>query len=149
MSPVTRRLLEIEGVNEVLQLGVRSLSSEEVEFLRGEPRVTTWFVEDFHSGDWIEELSRRLLGKSVYTTIDVDCLDPSLMPATGTPEPDGLKFHHLERILRVVAQDSRPVAFDCVELAPIKGQHAPNFIAAKLVYRTMTLLLAKTIANLL
>jgi agmatinase len=83
-------------------------------------------------------------GRSVFLTVDVDCFDAALMPATGTPEPDGLLWHEVVDIARTVATESaRVLAFDVMELAPIPGLHAPDYLAAKLTYKVMSLIMAQ------
>ncbi len=140
-ASVSRRLIEMERVERVIQLGIRSLCSEEAEVIRSEPKVRTWFTEDVQAGRHLPEFQELVRGKTVYLTIDVDGFDPSLIPATGTPEPDGLSFRQGEEIVRILGREANVVAFDCVELAPIPGLHASDFVVAKLVYRTMSLLL--------
>jgi len=142
---VARRLLELDRVEEILQLGIRSLCTEEAEVIKTEPRVRTWFVEDVHAGNFEAELRERVRGRNIYLTVDVDGFDPTLIPATGTPEPDGLSYRQGEAILRILSQEANLVAFDCVELAPIPGHHASDFVVAKLVYRLMNLFLKDTI----
>ena len=83
-----------------------------------------------------------LLGDEVYVTIDLDAFDPSILPATGTPEPGGLDWYQVTGILRRVASRRRVVGFDVVELAPGPGQHASAFTAAKLVYRLLAMISA-------
>jgi agmatinase len=83
---------------------------------------------------WMDEVAGLLTGE-VYVTIDLDAFDPSLIPATGTPEPGGLEWYPVNRLLRRVVRASRVVGFDVVELLPAEGQHASAFAAAKLVYR--------------
>jgi hypothetical protein len=75
------------------------------------------------------------LTEDVYLTIDVDCFDPSLVPSTGTPEPGGLQWYPVLKLLRQVFRERNVVACDVVELAPIPGLHAPDFLVAKLVYK--------------
>lgn len=136
---IARRLLEDERVEQMLQLGIRSVCTEEVAFARAHPdRVRVWYAEEVHAGQWREELIARLLGRRVYLTIDVDGLDPAIVPATGTPEPDGLTWPETLDILRTVAQAASIVGLDCVELAPHEGQHAADFAVAKLLYKTIT-----------
>jgi len=136
---VARRLLETPGVEQVLQLGVRSVCPEEVEYARAHPdRVRVWYAEEVHAGDWSEELTARLVGRTVYLTIDVDGLDPSVIPATGTPEPDGLTWTEALDVLRTVARVGTVVGMDCVELAPVPGLHAAEFAAAKLTYKAIS-----------
>lgn len=145
---VTRRLLELDQVSEILQLGVRSLCTEEAEVIKTEPRLRTWFTEQVHSGEFEEELRQRVRGKNLYLTVDVDGFDPSLIPATGTPEPFGLTYPQGEAIFKLLAEEANLVAFDCVELAPIPGHHSSDFVVAKLVYRLMNIFLHQQISEL-
>lgn len=141
---MARRLLEHPGVEQMLQLGIRSISSEEVSFARANSsRVQIWYAEDVHAGDWRGPLVDRLAGRRVYLTIDVDGLDPSIVLATGTPEPNGLTWSETLEIIRTVAQVAEVVAFDCVELAPVPGLHASEYAVAKLVYKTMNIIMAR------
>lgn len=136
---VARRLLETPGVEQVLQLGVRSVCPEEVGYARTHPdRVRVWYAEEVHTGGWSEELAARLTGRTVYLTIDVDGLDPAIIPATGTPEPDGLTWQEALGILRTVAQTAKVVGTDCVELTPVPGLVAAEFAAAKLTYKAIS-----------
>ena len=136
---IARRLVEEGTVEQVLQLGIRSVCTEEVEFARQNPeRVRIWYAEEVHAGDWRAELVQRLAGKRVFLTIDVDGLDPAIVPATGTPEPDGLSWVETLDIVRLVCQSSRIIGIDCVELAPYPGQHAADFAVAKLLYKTIS-----------
>jgi agmatinase len=136
---VARRLLDDPRVEQVLQLGIRSVCSEEIAYARAHPqRVRIWFAEEVHAGGWAAELAARLAGRAVFLTIDVDGLDPSIVPATGTPEPDGLSWQEALAIVRTVAQAARIVGIDCVELAPHPGQHAADFAVAKLLYKAIT-----------
>ncbi len=135
---IARRLLEEPAVEQVLQLGIRSVGAEEVTFARANPeRVRVWYAEEVHEGRWQAEIVNRLQGKRVYLTIDVDGLDPAIIPTTGTPEPDGLTWRETLDILRTVAQTAQIVGIDCVELAPMPGQHAADFAVAKLLYKTI------------
>ncbi len=138
-----RRVID-NGGGPVLQLGIRSLSVDEAAFMREEPGlVQTFFAEQVHAGEHREALRSFVSGKPVFLTIDVDCFDSALMPATGTPEPDGLLWHEVLDIVRTVAGASeRVLAFDVMELAPIPGLHAPDFLAAKLTYKVMSLIMA-------
>lgn len=143
---VARRLLELPSVEQVLQLGVRSVCPEEMEVIRScGDRVRVWFSEDVHRGGWQQELGRRIQGRSVYLSLDVDGFDPSLVPATGTPEPDGLSWRQGQEILRIVTGQAELAGFDCVELAPVRGLHAADFTVAKLLYRLLNLNFAETI----
>jgi agmatinase len=95
-----------------------------------------------HAGQYQRALAGLLRGKRVFLTIDVDGLDPSIVPATGTPEPGGLTWAQTLDIIRTVAREAQVAAIDCVELAPIPGQHASDFLTAKLVYKAIGLSLA-------
>jgi agmatinase len=136
---IARRLVEDQTVEQVLQLGIRSVCTEEVEFARQNPdRVRIWYSEEVHAGGWRDELAERLAGRRVFLTMDVDGLDPAIVPATGTPEPDGLTWVEALDIVRLVCQRAQIVGVDCVELAPYPGQHAADFAVAKLLYKTIT-----------
>ncbi len=139
---VMRRLVEETGC-ELYQVGIRSLSAEENDFIRSHPAtVRTFFAEDIHAdaaGAWLGELAERLSGKRVYLTLDVDGLDPSVVPATGTPEPGGLSWQQALALLDAVAGAATIVGIDCVELAPSPGLHAADFAVAKLLYRAISL----------
>ena len=136
---VARRLLDDPRIEQVLQLGVRSVDVEEVAFRRAHPdRVRTWYVEEVHAGAWRDELRERLTGRRVHLTIDVDGLDPGIVPATGTPEPDGLGWTEALDIVRTTAAEADVVSIDCVELAPRPELHAADFAVSKLLYKTLT-----------
>jgi agmatinase len=139
-----RRVID-NGGGPVLQLGIRSLSVDEAGFIRDQPEaVRTFFAEQVHAGEHHEALRDFVRGKPVFLTIDVDCFDAALMPATGTPEPDGLLWPEVLEIVRVVAAESaRVLAFDVMELAPLPGNQAPDYLAAKLTYKVMSLIMAK------
>lgn len=145
---VSRRMLELPQVEQILQLGIRSLCPEEAQLLRSDARLRAWFAEEVHQDAFEEELRARVRGRDLYLTVDVDGFDPTLIPATGTPEPWGLSYPQGERIFRLLAEEARLIAFDCVELAPLPGHHASDFIVAKLVYRLMNLFLSDKIQAL-
>ena len=75
--------------------------------------------------------------EKVFVTIDIDALDPGIIPSTGTPEPGGLSWYALMKYLEKICSKRKVVGFDVVELAPIKNFHAPDFTAARLVYNFM------------
>lgn len=138
---IARRVLDIGAT--VLQFGIRSICREEIDFIRAETeRLRVWFAEDVHAGGHLAPLAAAVRGKTVFLTIDLDGFDPSLVPATGTPEPHGLSWNEGLEIIRTVAQAANVVAIDCVELAPIPGQHTSDFLAAKLIYKAIGLTLA-------
>jgi len=119
------------------QVGIRSLSTEEAEIL---PKVnTTVFYDVSMRADpkWIDQVVESL-APDVYLSIDVDGMDPAIMPATGTPEPGGLSWQEITTLLRAVAERRRIVSADVVELSPIPGMIAPTFLCAKLIYKLLT-----------
>jgi agmatinase len=129
-----RRALQYASVT---QVGIRSLSTEEAEVL---PKLkTTVFFDSTMRQDpkWIDAVVDSL-AEHVYVTIDVDGMDPAIMPATGTPEPGGLSWPEITRLLRITAERRRIVSADIVELSPIPGMVAPNFLCAKLLYKLLT-----------
>lgn len=142
---VARRLLELDRVDQIIQLGIRSLCTEEAQVIKSESRVRTWFTEDVHAENFVAELRERVRGRNIYLTVDVDGFDPTLIPATGTPEPYGLTYAQGESLFRLLSEEANLVAFDCVELAPIEGHHSSDFVVAKLVYRLMNLFLREQI----
>jgi agmatinase len=136
---VARRMLDDDRVEQVLQLGVRSVDAEEVAFARAHPgRVRVWYAEDVHDGSWRGEFLARVRGRRVHLTIDVDGLDPAIVPATGTPEPDGLTWREALEIVAATAAAGAIVGIDCVELAPQPGLQHADFAIAKLLYKTIT-----------
>jgi agmatinase len=129
-----RRVLEYARCT---QVGIRSLSTEEAAVA---PTLPTEIFYDFNmrnNADWIDRVIDTL-SEQVYITIDVDGFDPAIMPATGTPEPGGLSWYEGLALLRRVIERRTVVACDLVELSPIPGNVAPNFLCAKLVYKILT-----------
>lgn len=121
----------------VVQVGIRNISGDEVRAL---PSLRTQIWYDWNMRDdpqWMDRVVDAL-GDTVYVTIDLDGLDPGMMPAVGTPEPGGLSWRELTALLRKTFERRRVVAADVVELCPIPGMASPNFIAAKLVYKLLT-----------
>lgn len=136
---IARRLLDEPAVEQVLQLGIRSVCPEEVAFVRSHPdRVGVWYAEAVHDGSWRTEFIQRVQGRRIFLTIDVDGLDPAVVPATGTPEPDGLTWVETLDILRTLNNHATVVGMDCVELAPAPGLHLAEFAVAKLVYKAIS-----------
>jgi agmatinase len=119
----------------IVQVGIRAVDSSEMPLLDRERIVHAHEICGPHaSADWIDRVV-SLLGDSVYVTIDVDCFDPSVVPATGTPEPGGLDWYQVDALLEQVTRARTVVGFDLVELLPTPGLWASDFLAAKLVYR--------------
>ncbi len=131
-ASVMRRVLE-DGLP-ALPIGIRSLSGPEAALAREQGLPIVWASTlDGLEGRFEELLAR--LPESVYLTFDIDYFDPALVPATGTPEPGGGAWWPTLRLLRRLFETKRVVAADVVELAPIGGQPASDFVAAKLVYK--------------
>ncbi len=127
-----RRAAELGSV---VQVGIRSLSASEEEFRSGASGVRTFFAADIVSGRVQPQEIIAALGDPLYITIDLDVFDPAIMPATGTPEPGGLGWYDVIGLLRSACEGRTVVGFDVVELCPIPYNVAPDFLAAKLVYR--------------
>ncbi len=139
-ASIARRVFDM-GMT-IAQLGIRSICREEIELIRAEPeRLRVWFAEDVHAGGHLPQLAELVRGKTVFLTIDLDGFDPALVGATGTPEPNGLSWDQGLDIIRTVTRAANVAAIDCVELAPLPGQHASDFLAAKLVYKAIGLAL--------
>jgi len=137
-----RRAAEIGAL---VQVGVRSLSAEEETFRRASD-VRTFFAADIAAGRATPRDVAAALGSGpLYITIDLDALDPSIMPATGTPEPGGLGWYTMLEMLREACCGRRVVGFDVVELCPMPSNVGPAFLAAKLVYRLLGYIFLKTL----
>ena len=134
-----RRISEICPVTVV---GVRACSSEEKDFLKtGRARI--YPARDLNSGAFPLREFMGDLTANVYISVDMDVFDPSLIPATGTPEPGGLSWQQVTELVEKVCQEKNVIGFDCVELAPAPGSVSSDYIAAKLVYRIMGFISAK------
>ncbi len=120
-----------------VQVGIRAVSSEEVEVARSREGITiVWADEMWRDDTWMDR-AIDALGPEVYLTVDVDYFDPSLVPSTGTPEPGGGDWYRTLAFLRRVFRERTVVGLDLVELAPIPGMHAPDFLVAKLLYKLL------------
>jgi len=126
-----RRVLEYAPA---VQVGIRNLSAPEVEAIPGLETTVFYDWNMRNDPEWITRVVEAL-GEKVYITIDCDGLDPAIMPAVGTPEPGGLSWRETLTLLRRVMAAKTVVAADVVELCPIPGFVAPNFLAARLVYK--------------
>ncbi len=119
----------------VVQVGVRSMDISEKPSIE-EGRV--FRAEEIQgSTTWIDQVASRL-GQKVYVTIDLDVFDPAIMPSTGTPEPGGLLWYDVLALLRTVIRRATVVGFDVVELCPTETNRAPDFLAAKLIYKLLS-----------
>jgi len=133
---VMRRVLDMGNV---IQVGIRSLSLEEAELLESSHREPVWAKDVLQDREKaITKVLSSLEDLPTYVTIDLDCLDPSIMPAVGTPEPGGLLWQDIISFLYKITRKTAIIGFDVVELSPIPGLHAPDYLAARLVYKFLS-----------
>ena len=125
----------------VIQVGIRAIDQSEVGNLDPARTFFAHTILDAPDYEWMNDVV-DLLGDKVYITIDLDGLDPSIIPATGTPEPGGLDWRTVNTLIHRVANANRVVGIDIVELCPEPTHHASDFIAAKLCYRVIAECLA-------
>jgi agmatinase len=132
-----RRALDHEHIK-LYSFGIRNISQSEIPFLEANGhRIKIYWAREKASWN-MKEIVSHFKGKNVYVTFDIDGLDASLMPATGTPEPGGLFWQESIDIIREVAKVSNFVGADVNELAPKANLHSCNFLAAKLAYKILT-----------
>ena len=128
---VMRRIFELCPIS---QVGVRSLSWEEKQFL-SQTKLTPFYMSNLESSAASIDKIVDSLSEDVYVTIDVDVLDPSIMPAVGTPEPDGMSWRQILDIVEPVALHKHVVGFDLMEFCPAEGPSSCAFLLAKLAYK--------------
>ena len=132
-----KRCLDNPNV-EVVSFGIRNISSSEIPVLKkNKKRIKIFWAKDKLRWN-LNEFKKIIKNKKVYITFDVDGLDSSLMPATGTPEPGGLFWDETINIIKIASQNSDIVGADINELSPIKGFDSYNFLAAKLAYKIIS-----------
>lgn len=138
-----RRVLDYPNVS-LVSVGIRAISREEVSFLEANrDRICMHWAKD--KAHWrLEDIVAPLRGRPVYVTFDIDALDASVMPATGTPTPGGLQYAEALSVLREAARAGQIVGADLVELAPLAGFHAADYTAAALAYKLMSYALSGT-----
>ena len=140
---VAQRILDLNIP--IRQVGIRSISEDNFEKMQKTPSqsLQTFFAKDiYNSHEWIKEVVDSL-PEDVYITIDLDVFDISIMPAVGTPEPGGLDWYLVLKLLTEIVSKKNVIGFDVVELSPIAGNIAPDFLAAKLTYKLLTLIALK------
>lgn len=119
----------------LIQLGIRSMDISEKKYMNYDQ---TYFAHEINDDKgWLEKAISQMTD-NVYITLDLDAFDSSIMPATGTPEPGGLNWNHMTNILKHTFDKKNVVGFDIVELAPILGLSAPQYLAAKLYYKMLS-----------
>ena len=119
----------------LIQVGIRSMDISEKEHMDYDK---VYFANEIGSDNNWEENSISKMSENVYITFDLDAFDPSIMPATGTPEPGGLDWYLVINYLKKIFEQKNVVGFDIVELAPILGHKASEFLAAKLYYKMLS-----------
>lgn len=123
-------------VASITQVGIRSMCAEEKEQI---DKRDVFFAHDLYDDEeWMESVTNQLKN-NVYITIDLDVFDPSIMPSTGTPEPDGLSYREVIDLLKMVSAKRDIIGFDVVELCPNKWNKAPDFLASKLIYQLLSM----------
>ena len=136
---VMRRALELEAVTSLVAVGLRAVSDEDDAVIVGDERVRPFYAHELHGlhgRDWLEAAVEALPEK-VYVTFDLDGLDPSVVPGTGTPEPGGLGWWEALALLRRVFSRTTVVGFDVVELLPEPPSSVSEFAAARLVFKML------------
>jgi agmatinase len=120
-----------------IQVGIRSISGDEARSLKGDlPTKIFWARDIAGKTDWIDEAIDGLT-ENVYLTIDIDGLDPSIVPTTGTPEPGGLGWYETLTLIRKLAEKKRVVGMDLVEYSYFENYDSPAFLCSKLVYKSL------------
>ena len=130
-ASIERRVVDM-GIP-LTEIGIRSFSPEEAEFLKTQPDVAVVWAYQMAKGN--ARIPWERLSEHTYLTIDLDAIDPSEMPAVGTPEPGGLHWYELLDLIRDIFRRTTVVGMDVVELCPMPGQTRADFLAAKLVYK--------------
>lgn len=132
-ASVMRRIMELCPI---VQVGIRSLSRGEKEFLTRN-QIKPFFMSDLASNKVSVDQILSTLSDEVYATIDVDVLDPSIMSAVGTPEPGGMLWQQILEIMQALCSRKRVVGFDVVEFCPEEGPTSCAFLLAKLIYKVI------------
>lgn len=130
---VMRRVLEM-GLP-TLPVGIRAICKEEAELIKTQEIPVIWAREMAFDSDWIEKAINQIKTPKVFITIDVDGIDPSLIPGVGTPEPGGMGWHETLRFLRRVFETHDVIGCDVMELAPVVDSVVSEFSTAKLIYK--------------
>ena len=132
-----RRCLDHKNIS-VISFGIRNISSSEIYFLnKNSSRIKIFWSKNKKKCD-LKKFKKMIKNKTVYLTFDVDGLDSSVMPATGTPEPGGLFWDETLDIIKIAFKNSNIVGADINELSPIKGFDSYNFLVAKLAYKILS-----------
>ena len=130
---VMHRVLEMKLPT--LPVGIRSICSEEAQLIQEHKIPVVWAKDIYRNRDWISTAMTQINTEKVFITIDLDGLNPSLMPGVGTPEPGGLNWYELTDFLKTVFVNHQVIGCDVMELAPLTDSVVSEFTAAKLVYK--------------
>lgn len=131
---------EAQHTTNLIQVGIRSMDVVEKPFIKKE---NCFFAPEIHSNpNWMNEALKKITG-NVFITIDLDVFDSSIMPSTGTPEPGGLNWYQVIDFIKLVIDNNKVVGFDIMELCPNKANKGPDFLAAKLYYKILSLVFSK------
>jgi len=128
----------------IISAGIRSMDYSEAEGIKDRHIFHASYIHK--SNDWVRRII-ELSGNNVYLTIDLDVLDPAVMPSTGTPEPGGLGWYDLMGLFEALSSKRNIVGFDVVELCPSQGRVDPDFLAAKLIYQLLSMKFAASPEN--
>lgn len=120
----------------VVQVGIRSMSQEESDYIGNKKINNIFYYPDFPIDKIISSLK-----ENIYITFDLDALDPSIMPSVGTPEPGGINWQEALTLIERVSKERKIIGADVVELCPIPGFLAPDFLTAKLIYKIINYIL--------
>ena len=128
-------MARVKEMGPFVQVGIRSMSRRETAMIE---RSRIFYAEEMaDNSTWMARVLEQLTD-NVYLTIDLDAFDPSIMPSTGTPEPGGLLWYPVMKLLEMVVRHKRVVAVDVVELCPNENNKAPDFLAAKMIYQILS-----------
>ena len=118
-----------------IPVGIRSICREEAELIKTQQISVIWARNIYYDPDWIKKALAKITTEKVFITIDLDGLDPSLLPGVGTPEPGGLNWYELTQFLKEVFINHQVIGCDVMELASLSDSVVSEFTAAKLVYK--------------
>ena len=127
----------------IFHLGLRSLSKEEQEFLNHQPQIRSYSSREILFNDGLDRFRKdlsALAGRNFYLSLDIDALDPSLVPGTGTPEPGGLGWHHLLEVFKTIVGQGPIRGADICELMPLAGSRLSEFVVAKAMFKFLSYL---------
>lgn len=135
---------EASKTTNLVQVGIRSMDKSEMLAMDTEK---VFFAHEMAQDDFWMDNAIELLGENVFITFDLDAFDPSILPATGTPEPGGLLWYETLDFLKQVFKERNVVGFDIVELCPNDNHPSSNFVAAKLYYKMLSYKFMENVAN--